>query len=81
VTRTVPVWLAYTVGWLLETTYTMLGRRDEPPMTRFLVRELTTAHWFNIAAAPRDLGFEAKVSIAEGLRRLCRTPSAGGGAD
>jgi nucleoside-diphosphate-sugar epimerase len=71
VTRTIPVWLAYTAGWLLETTYTMLGRRDEPPMTRFLARELTTAHWFNIGAARRDLGYEPKVSITEGLRRLC----------
>jgi nucleoside-diphosphate-sugar epimerase len=40
-------------------------------MTRFLARELTTAHWFNIGAARRDLGYEPKVSIAEGLRRLC----------
>ena len=65
-----PVWLAYTAGWLLETAYTVLRRRDEPPMTRFLVRELTTAHWFNITAARRDLGYEPKVSIAEGLSRL-----------
>ncbi len=70
VTRTVPAWLAYTAGGLLEAAYMMLGRRDEPPMTRFVVRELTTAHWFNIAAARRDLGYEPKVSIAEGLKRL-----------
>ena len=70
VTRTIPTWLAYTVGWLLETAYTVLRRRDEPPLTRFVVRELTTAHWFNIEAARRDLGYEPKVSIEEGLRRL-----------
>ena len=71
VTRTVPVWMAYTGGWLLETAYSVLGRADEPPMTRFLARELTTAHWFSINAARRDLGYEPKVTIAEGLRRLC----------
>ena len=70
VTRTVPVWLAYTASGVLETEYKVLRRRDEPPMTRFLVRELTTAHWFNITAARRDLGYEPKVSIAEGMRRL-----------
>jgi nucleoside-diphosphate-sugar epimerase len=70
VTRTVPLWLAYTAGWLLEMAYTILGRRDEPPMTRFLARELTTAHWFSIGAARRDLGYEPKVSITEGLRCL-----------
>jgi nucleoside-diphosphate-sugar epimerase len=74
VTRSVPIWVAYTAGLLLETIYTMLGRRDEPPMTRFLARELTTAHWFNIGAARRDLGYEPKVSIAEGLRRLLPEP-------
>ena len=39
-------------------------------MTRFLARELATAHWFDISAARRDLGFEPAVSIDEGLRRL-----------
>ena len=29
----------------------------EPPMTRFVARELSTAHWFNIDAARRDLGY------------------------
>ena len=46
------------------------GERDEPPMTRFLARQLSTTHWFNIDAARRDLGYEPRVSIAEGLRRL-----------
>ncbi len=70
VTRTVPTWLAYTAGWLLEAAYTLLRRRDEPPLTRFVVRELTTAHWFDLTAARRDLGYEPKTSIAEGLKRL-----------
>ncbi len=35
-----------------------------------MVRELTTAHWFDIRAARRDLGYEPKVSLDEGLRRL-----------
>ncbi|HVS34691.1 MAG TPA: NAD-dependent epimerase/dehydratase family protein [Gemmataceae bacterium] len=72
VTRTIPVWLAYTAGWLMETAYTMLRRRDEPPMTRFVARELTTAHWFNLTAARRDLGYEPEVSSEEGLKRLSK---------
>jgi len=70
VTRTMPTWLAYTAGWLLETAYTVLRRRDEPPLTRFVVRELTTAHWFDLTAARRELGYEPSVTIEEGLRRL-----------
>jgi nucleoside-diphosphate-sugar epimerase len=39
-------------------------------MTRFLAHQLSSAHWFNIADARRDLGYEPLVSIDEGLRRL-----------
>jgi nucleoside-diphosphate-sugar epimerase len=39
-------------------------------MTRFVARELSTAHWFNIDAARRDLGYTPEVSIDEGLVRL-----------
>ena len=39
-------------------------------MTRFLARELSTAHWYNLDAARRDLGYSPQVSIEEGLRRL-----------
>ena len=70
VTRTVPYTVAYAAGWMLEKLYALLGREDEPPMTRFLARELATAHWFDISAARRDLGFEPAVSLGEGLHRL-----------
>ncbi len=62
--------MAMAVGGLLEAAYTVTGRRDEPAMTRFLARQLSTTHWFSIAAARTDLGYEPRVSIAEGLSRL-----------
>jgi nucleoside-diphosphate-sugar epimerase len=70
VTRSVPKWLAMTAGWVLERLYCVLWPDAEPPMTRFLARELATAHWFTITAARRDLGYAPRVSIEEGLRRL-----------
>lgn len=69
-TRSVPPTLAYAGGALLETLYRVLRRRDEPMVTRFLARELSTAHWFDIGAARRDLQYEPAVDLPEGLERL-----------
>jgi nucleoside-diphosphate-sugar epimerase len=66
----VPARRAYAAGAILETAYWLLGRRDEPLMTRFLALQLSTSHWFDISAARRDLGYEPVVSTEEGLRRL-----------
>jgi nucleoside-diphosphate-sugar epimerase len=72
VTRSIPYALAYAAGWILEKLYTLLPGEREPPLTRFLVNELATAHWFNITAARRDLGYEPAISIEEGLCRLAK---------
>jgi nucleoside-diphosphate-sugar epimerase len=80
VTRSVSPALALAVGWCCEGVYRALRIKTEPPMTRFLARELATAHWFNIDAARRDLGFAPRVTMAEGFARLhewlARSPSA-----
>jgi 2-alkyl-3-oxoalkanoate reductase len=70
VSRSISPRLAYAAGWALEMVYGLLRLRGEPRMTRFLARELSTAHWFNMDAARRDLGYSPGVSIEEGLRRL-----------
>lgn len=70
VRRRVPVWLAYMGGWMFETVYNMLGLKQEPLVTRFTARELSTAHWFDLSAARNDLAYRPKVSIEEGLERI-----------
>jgi 2-alkyl-3-oxoalkanoate reductase len=77
VTRSVPYPLAWLAGWVLEGVYGVFRPGVEPPMTRFLARELATAHWFDLTAARRDLGYEPMVSIAEGLTRLGESLHAG----
>lgn len=69
-TRSVPAGLAYALGAVLEIVYGLLGRREDPRMTRFVAKQLSTAHWFDISAARRDLGLEPRVSLDEGMRRL-----------
>jgi nucleoside-diphosphate-sugar epimerase len=70
VTRSVPAPVAYLAGWLCELVYGTMRWREEPPITRFVARELSTAHWFDITAAKRELGYEPSISTDEGLRRL-----------
>ena len=69
-TRRVPIGLARFVGAVLETIYRTLRIATEPPLTRFMVEQLSTSHWFDISAARRDLGYSPRVSMAEGLARL-----------
>ncbi len=70
VKRAIPRKMAWLVGALLEFAYKIFRIRGEPQMTRFLANELATAHWFDIRAARKDLGYTPTVSINEGLRRL-----------
>ncbi len=62
--------LAYFAGWLSEKVYGLLGKKEEPLMTRFLARQLSTAHYFDISAARADFGYAPSVSIDEGMERL-----------
>jgi nucleoside-diphosphate-sugar epimerase len=70
VTHTIPRALAVAAGACLEAFYAVCRIPGEPRMTRFLARELSTAHWYNLDAARRDLGYAPTVSIEEGLERL-----------
>ncbi len=70
VTASVSVGVAVVAGAVLEAVHRLLGRRDEPRMTRFLARQLASAHWFDLSAARRDLGYEPRVTLDEGFVRL-----------
>ena len=64
--------LAYGGAVLCELPCTILSIEGGPPLTRFLVDELVTAHWFDISLANRLLGYRPRISIEEGLERLAR---------
>jgi nucleoside-diphosphate-sugar epimerase len=68
--RAVPVWLAMAAGALCEFAWRALRLQSEPPVTRFSVEQLATAHWFDTRAAQRDFGYVPAITIAEGLQRL-----------
>ncbi|QXE92025.1 NAD-dependent epimerase/dehydratase family protein [Geomonas subterranea] len=77
VTRTIPAGVAYAAGIACEIAWRSLRLRGEPPMTRFVAKELATSHWFDISAARRDLGYFPRISIQEGLRLLRASFEAG----
>ncbi len=60
------------VGATMETLWKLLRLKGEPPMTRFVASELAKDHWFDISAAQRDLGYQPRVSMDEGMQRLLR---------
>ncbi|MDR9768429.1 2-alkyl-3-oxoalkanoate reductase [Shewanella baltica] len=70
VTKRVPQSVAYVAGAVLETVYFLLKKQEEPMMTRFVARQLSCSHYFDISAAKRDLGYRALISINEGMARL-----------
>jgi nucleoside-diphosphate-sugar epimerase len=78
VQRSVPAWAARLAGAGFERVYSSFGLATEPPMTRFVARELATAHWFNLDAARRDLDYSPHIDTAEGLRRLSRSLASAG---
>lgn len=81
VTKTIAPGLAYGIGAVLEGVYGLFRIEQEPPMTRFLASQLATAHWYNIDAARRDLGYVPTVSIDEGMGRLRASLMAGEGGN
>ncbi len=70
VAKTLPFRVAYAIGAVCEGLWTTLPLPGEPPMTRFLAEQLSTAHWYAMAPAARDFGYVPQVSMAEGLARL-----------
>ena len=70
ISKRVPSTLAYIVGSILECTYLLLAKKEEPIMTRFVAKQLSTSHYFNINAAKNDFNYQAIVTIEQGMERL-----------
>ena len=68
--KRVPAKVAYTVGTILEWIYLALRKEDEPIMTRFVAKQLSTSHYFDISAAKEDLGYQPLISIKQGMATL-----------
>jgi nucleoside-diphosphate-sugar epimerase len=73
----VPLPVAYAAGGVLEAVWRVTRKTGEPPMTRFVAKELATDHWFDITAARRDLGYHPLVTVEQGTAELIAHYQAG----
>jgi nucleoside-diphosphate-sugar epimerase len=75
--RSIPFRVAHLAGVTCEAAWRAARRRSEPPMTRFLARQLATSHWFDLTAARRDLGYRPAVAPDVGFLRLAESLQGG----
>lgn len=72
-TRSVPRSLAMLAGSGIERVW---GNRDsDPPLTSFLVEQLSTAHWFDISETQKILDWYPTISLDQGFEILARSYS------
>lgn len=70
VRRTVPAGLAVFAGAVMEALFRAVGAKEEPPITKFVARQMATDHYFDLTAARRDLGYGPQVTLDQGLAKL-----------
>ena len=71
--RHLPVPLALAAGAVAEGLWALRSGDDaDPPLNRFLVEQLSTAHWFDQRRTREALGWRPAVSLDEGFDRLAR---------
>lgn len=68
----IPVSPALAAGSVVEKVWDLGDHDDEPPLTRFLAEQLSTAHWFDQRRTQDVLGWRPRVSVEEGLEILAR---------
>ncbi len=66
----VPFRAAWLAGAVVDSWWTLRGREDDPPLTRFLAEQLATAHWFDQRRTREALGWQPRVTLEEGFDRL-----------
>ena len=65
--RSVPYWLAFTLGRLMEIGSAIRRSKDDPPLSRTMVRMIGREFTTDDSAARRELGYVGRVSRTQGL--------------
>jgi len=70
VNKSVPETIAFLIAGLMESFHNLFRGSAEPLLTRFLVRELSRSHWFNISRARNSLNYNPEISNKGGLEKM-----------
>lgn len=66
ITKRVSASIALPLASLIEKVSLVLNK--EPPLTRFLVEEMSTDHYFDISAAKKELKYTPRYSVSDGIK-------------
>lgn len=73
VDKKIPESFAYAAGGVFELIWKVAGITEtDPPMTRFIARQLAKSHYFNHSAAATELGYRPAIDTDEAIKRLRR---------
>lgn len=78
--RSLPLWLAETIGWSLETIWRLFGLKSEPALTRHAVMVMSRDCTLIGDKARRELGYRPIVTLDDGMTALKAISQAGAGA-
>ena len=70
ITKRISTGMAVQAGAAAEWVWRTFGREGEPPMTRFVARQLSTHHYYDLSAARADFGYHQKVDPKVGWERM-----------
>src|SRR5215831_2934068 len=74
--RSMPYWLAFTVGRFMETFAVLTRRKGDPPLSRSLVRMIGREFTVDDGAARRELGYVGETSREAGRQMYLDTAQA-----
>lgn len=69
--RSIPYWLALTMGRLMEIGAAIRFSKSDPPLSRTMVRLIGREFTTNDSAARRELSYVGRVSRVEGMATYC----------
>jgi hypothetical protein len=68
--KSIPGWLARTLGAVTETAWRALSLRSDPPLTRFAASMMSRDCTIRIDKAQRELGYAPVISRSDGLQAI-----------